>query len=311
MMINRVFFYIILIYFFLITSSLFSKEKVYIVTTIDKSIITNIDVKKETDYLKILNPNLSEIDNNRISEIAKKSLIKEFIKKKEVEKYLVSDQESSLEESLLKNLYTKLNLSKTDFENLLTQRKNYTMDEIKEKLKIEILWNDLIYFKFKNQVKIDEKKFLDKLNNVNLKDKKEYLLSEIIFEKKTDQELNKLIENIKSSISEIGFSNTANIYSISETSKFGGKIGWIDETSLSDKINDELRIKKVKEFTNVIQIGNNFLILMIDDIKFTKISIDKEKELKKLIEYEKNRQLNNFSKIYFNKAKMNYIIDEV
>ena len=310
-MINRVFFYIILIYFFLITSSLFSKEKVYIVTTIDKSIITNIDVKKETDYLKILNPNLSEIDNNRISEIAKKSLIKEFIKKKEIDKYLVNDQESSLEESLLKNLYTKLNLSKTDFENLLTQRKNYTMDEIKEKLKIEILWNDLIYFKFKNQVKIDEKKFLDKLNNVNLKDKKEYLLSEIIFEKKTDQELNKLVENIKSSISEIGFSNTANIYSISETSKFGGKIGWIDENSLSDKINDELRSKKEKEFTNVIQIGNNFLILMIDDIRFTKISIDKEKELKKLIEYEKNRQLNNFSKIYFNKAKINYIIDEI
>ena len=309
-MINRVF-YIILIYFFLITSSLFSKEKVYIVTTIDKSIITNIDVKKETDYLKILNPNLSEIDNNRISEIAKKSLIKEFIKKKEVEKYLVSDQESSLEESLLKNLYTKLNLSKTDFENLLTQRKNYAMDEIKEKLKIEILWNDLIYFKFKNQVKINEKKLLDKLNNVSLKDKKEYLLSEIIFEKKTDQELNKLVENIKSSISEIGFSNTANIYSISETSKFGGKIGWIDKNSLSDKINDELRAKKEKEFTNVIQIGNNFLILMIDDIRFTKISIDKEKELKKLIEYEKNRQLNNFSKIYFNKAKMNYIINEI
>jgi len=310
MMINRVF-YIILIYFFLITSSLFSKEKVYIVTTIDKSIITNIDIKKETDYLKILNPNLSEIDNNRISEIAKKSLIKEFIKKKEIDKHLVNDQESSLEESLLKNLYTKLNLSKTDFENLLTQRKNYTMDEIKEKLKIEILWNDLIYFKFKNQVKIDEKKLLDKFNNVSLKDKKEYLISEIIFEKKTDQELNKLVENIKSSISEIGFSNTANIYSISETSKFGGKIGWIDENGLSDKVNDELRTKKEKEFTNVIQIGNNFLILMIDDIRFTKISIDKEKELKKLIEYEKNRQLNNFSKIYFNKAKINYIIDEI
>ena len=85
-MIKRVF-YIISIFFFLIGSPLFSKEKVYIVTTIDNSIITNIDLKKETDYLKILNPNLSEIDNKRIREIAKKSLIKEFIKKKEEAKY--------------------------------------------------------------------------------------------------------------------------------------------------------------------------------------------------------------------------------
>jgi peptidyl-prolyl cis-trans isomerase SurA len=49
---------------------------------------------------------------------------------------------------------------------------------------------------------------------------------------------------------------------------------------------------------------------MIDDIKFTKITIDKDLELKKLIDFEMNRQLNQFSKIYFNKSKINYIINE-
>ena len=143
-----------------------------------------------------------------------------------------------------------------------------------------------------------------------LKDKKEYLLSEIIFEKTVNQNLDELIKKIESSINEIGFENTANIYSISDTSKFGGKIGWVDETSLSNIINQNLQNKKINEFTDVIQVGNNYLILMIKDIKFTKIKIDKDEEFKKLVEFETNRQLNQFSKIFFNKSKINYIINE-
>ena len=210
----------------------------------------------------------------------------------------------------MKNLYTKLNLSKSEFENFLIQKKNYTLDEIKKKLMIDILWNDLIYFKFKDQIKIDKNKLLTKIENAALKDKKEYLLSEIIFEKTVNQNLDELIKKIKSSINEIGFENTANIYSISDTSKFGGKIGWVDETSLSNIINQNLQNKKINEFTDVIQVGNNYLILMINDIKFTKIKIDKDEEFKKLVKFETNRQLNQFSKIFFNKSKINYIINE-
>ena len=175
---------------------------------------------------------------------------------------------------------------------------------------IDILWNDLIYYKFKDQIKVDNNKLLEKIEGAALRDKKEYLLSEIIFEKNVDQNLNELINKIKTSINEIGFNNTANIYSISDTSKFGGKIGWVDETSLSNIINQNLQDKKKNQYTDIIQVGNNFLILMIDDIKFTKITIDKDLELKKLIDFEMNRQLNQFSKIYFNKSKINYIINE-
>ena len=119
-----------------------------------------------------------------------------------------------------------------------------------------------------------------------------------------------LVNKIKNSISEIGFNNTANIYSISDSSKFGGKIGWIEETSLSKKITDELNNIKIGEYTNIIQIGNNFLILMIDDIKIKKININKEDELKKLINFETTKQLTQFSKIFFNKSKINYKINE-
>ena len=302
--------YFSLLFLILFTTLVFSAEKAFIQITVDKEIITNVDIKKESDYLKILNPNLSTLSEKRINEIAKKSLITEIIKNTEINKFLVNNENNEIEENLLKNLYTKLNLSKSEFENFLIQKKNYTFDEIKKKLMIDILWNDLIYFKFKDQIKIDKNELLTKIESAALKDKKEYLLSEIIFEKEINQNLDELIKKIKSSINEIGFENTANIYSISDTSKFGGKIGWVDETSLSKMINQNLQNKKINEFTDVIQVGNNYLILMIEDIKFTKIKIDKDKEFKKLVKFETNRQLNQFSKIFFNKSKMNYIINE-
>ena len=302
--------YFILFNLYLLTTIVFSAEQAFIQVTVDEEIITNVDIKKESDYLKILNPNLSTLDEKRINQIAKKSLITEIIKNKEIEKYIVNNENNDLEESLLENLYKRLNLTKSEFQNLLIQKKNYSLSEIKKKLMIDILWNDLIYFKFNDQVKIDNSKLSAKIEGAALKDKKEYLLSEIIFEKNVDQNLNELINKIKTSINEIGFNNTANIYSISDTSKFGGKIGWVDETSLSNIINQNLEDKKKNQYTDVIQVGNNFLILMIDDIKFTKIAIDKDLELKKLMDFEKNRQLNQFSKIYFNKSKINYIINE-
>ena len=302
--------YLYSFFFILFTTLVFSSEKAFIQITVDKEIITNVDIKKESDYLEILNPNLITLGEKEINEIAKKSLITEIIKNKEIDKFLVRNENNEIKENLLKNLYTKLNLSKSEFENLLMQKGNYTLDEIKKKLMTDILWNDLIYFKFKDQIKIDQNKLLTKIEAAALKDKKEYLLSEIIFEKTVSQNLDELIKKIESSINEIGFDNTANIYSVSDTSKFGGKIGWVDETSLSNIINQNLQNKKINEFTDVIQVGNNYLILMINDIKFTKIKIDKDEEFRRLIEFETNRQLNQFSKIFFNKSKINYIINE-
>lgn len=303
-------FYLILFFLLIFLKASYGQVKVYIQMTVDKEIITNIDIQKEIDYLKILNPNLSSLENKKIANIAKKSLINEIIKEKEIEKFIVSDQSLEIEEDLLKNLYTKLNFTRDEFENLLIQKNNYSLNEIKKKLKIEILWNDLIFFKFNKQIKIDEKKLLERIENLESKDKKEYFLSEIIFEKDINQNLDDLVNKIKSSINEIGFDNTANIYSISNTSKYGGKIGWVDETSLSKLINKNLINKEINQTTDIIQIGNNYIILKINDIRYTPVSIDKDKELKKMVEFEKNRQLNQLSKIYFNKAKVNYSINE-
>ena len=287
------------------------KANIQIEVRINNEIITNIDIQKEAEYLKILNPSLKQLSNIKIDQLARVSLINEVIKRNEVSKFVDQNQENKLIDDYLKNLYSKLNfISEKDFKNELSLRNNYSINEVKEKIKLELMWNELIFSKYSQQVKIDESKLIKKINSIKNKDQKEYLLSEIVFEKKKNESLENLINQIKISIDDIGFNNTANIYSISESSKFGGKLGWVNESSLSNLISVKLANLKEGEYSDIIQIGNNFLLLKIDQIKKSEINFDKEEELQKLIKVETNKQLNRFSRIYFNKSKINYSINE-
>ena len=301
--------FVFLLFIFFNNISL-ANQNVYIVLTVDDQIITNVDIEKEANYLIILNPNLTNLEKNKILDIAKKNLINENIKKKEIKEFFLDEKRESFDKKILENFLKRLDLNEFQLEQILYQRNSYPLNEVKEKLRTEIFWNDLIYLKFNNQIKIDEKKLLEKINNLKDTERKEYLLSEIIFEKKMDQNLDEITTKIKNSINEIGFGNTANIYSISESAKFGGNIGWIPENNLSKTIIEKIKNKNKNEYSDLIQIGNNYMILLVEETRFSKIKIDKKVELKKMIEFEKNKLLNKFSKIYFNKTKMNYSINE-
>ncbi|MDC3036627.1 peptidylprolyl isomerase, partial [Candidatus Pelagibacter sp.] len=159
-------------------------------------------------------------------------------------------------------------------------------------------------------LKIDEKKLSESVEKIKNNVQKEFFLSEIVFVKKKELSLESLINNINTSINDIGFSNTANIFSISETAKLGGKIGWVNENSLTKSILEKLENLKEGEKTEVIKIKNNYIIIKIDKIRTNEIQIDKEKELEKLIQIETNKQLNQFSRIFFDKSKINYSINE-
>ena len=303
------FLYFLTIFFYLTLSSFSSN--VFISVIVNDKIITNLDIEKEIEYLKIFNPKLSEIDKQKIFGLAKNSLINEIIKKEEINKMIDFDKENSFVNEYLKDTYTKLNYNnENDFKNFLEQKKIYTLEEIEEKIKTEVLWNELIYLKYGNQVKINKLKISNKINKIKNETKKEYLLSEIVFEKKKGEDLQLLINKVNSSIKEIGFNNTANIYSISDSAKFGGKIGWINQNNLSEQISTKLKLKKKGEFTDIINIGNNYLILYIEETRETNIQIDKDEETKKMIKFETNKQLNQFSRIFFNKARLNYSINE-
>ena len=93
-----------------------------------------------------------------------------------------------------------------------------------------------------------------------------------LFLKKDNQDLDELIKTILTSISSVGFNNTATIYSIADSSKFGGKIGWVAENNLSENIFNELNKIDKNEYTKIIKIGNNNLILNIEDINLRKLN---------------------------------------
>lgn len=288
----------------------FSNE-VFITTMVNNQIITNYDVEKESRYLKVLNPQLSDLSKSEIYEISKNSLINEMIKENEIKKFININEDNTFVENYLKNLYTKLNFkNENEFKYYLETNNVYSLTEIRKKIKIEVLWNELIFSKYNYQVNINKEALVKKINRLDNKKRKEYLLSEIVFELKKTENLDSLSNKIKVSINEIGFGNTANLYSISESSKFGGNIGWVDENNLSETISGKLRMINKDQTTDFIQIGNNFLILKIEDIREKNISIDKEKELERMIKFETNKQLNQFARIYFNKAKLNYTINE-
>ena len=294
---------------FLFLTKAYSEKSIYIDVSVNDEIITNLDVEKESQYLKMLNPQLKELIK-KIYKIAKNSLINEIIKKNEVKKYFQIDREIDIIDKIYKDFFKNLGFSnENEFNNSLLKNETYSDLGLKEKLKIDFFWNRVILDKFNDLVKIDKNILIQKIKNTG-EYKNEYFLSEILFYKDKNLNLDQQINNIKQSINNVGFNNTASIYSRSETANVGGKIGWISEKSLSQKIVNELDKIKIGEHTNVIKLRNNFLILKIEDKKKTKIETNYEVALNKMIDYKKNKQLNQYSNIYFNKIKINNSINE-
>tara|TARA_B100000795_G_scaffold245450_1_gene210583 strand:+ start:2872 stop:3804 length:933 start_codon:yes stop_codon:yes gene_type:complete len=303
------FFVILLV---LINLKSFSNEGVYIVYNVHNQIITNIDIKKESKYLTALNIQLSNLDKNKIFNISKESILRENVKKIEILKYFNLNAENPNLDLYIENFYTKLKLNNIiEFKNYL-KKNDLTLAYVRKKIGIELAWNQLIYEKYKSQVKIDTQKIKDQIKQTSSQiNEKVYLLSEIIFENDTKISFEQKVKNINQSINEIGFKNTANIYSTSDSAKFGGNLGWIEEKKLSKKILRSIEKLSTNEHSLPIQVGSAFLILKIEELKTQKKITDSAQELTKRIEYEKTRQLDQFSKIYYNKIRINTNIDEL
>ena len=278
---------------------------------IDNEIITSHDVEKEINYLKALNPRLSQIDENEILIIAKKSTIKEFIKKKEIQKYKELNLQNPQIDDVLNNLIQNLNLKNEN--QLKDYIKNFdlSIEDLKRKIEIENEWKQLIYSRYIKTVKIDKERLIEKIEK-NSKEKfiEEYNLSEIVFTKKNDLTLNEFSKKIQESIEKNGFENTANLYSISDSAKVGGKIGWVRKNILSDQIINELKNLEINNYSSPLQINNNFFIFKINEIRKIQAEIDKKKELDKMILIETSKQLDKFSNIFYNKIKLNSKISE-
>ena len=303
---------IVLISISLLTSfSLLSDEGAFIVFDVNDQIITNIDIEKESRYLIALNSQLKKLDQKKILGISKESALREKIKEIELLKFFDLEAKNPQIERYVENFYLKLKLTNKDELRNLLNSYGLSMEYLEKKINIELTWSQLIYDKYKDQVNIDVNRLKKQISkNKKASKKKIYLLSEIIFETDSQKNLDNKVKNINESIKEIGFKNTANIYSISNTAKFGGEIGWIEEEKLSKKIMQELKKRNINEITLPFQTGGSFMILKIDNIKYEEKITDKEVQLKKIIQFQTDKQLERFSKIYYNKLKINTSINE-
>lgn len=279
---------------------------------VNNEIITSFDIDNEIRYLLALNPNLNNLNQKDIIQISKNSILKEKIKKLEIDK-LIEDKTlpNDYLEQLLKNIYLKIGMININEFKQYLETKNIPYQNVLNKITIEALWNEIIISKYSSKIKIDRDELRKEIEKNKNKDSKSYLMSEIFFEINENEDLNIKYKEIKNTINQNGFNNAALKYSISQTSNIGGKLNWIDQNSINKKIRDKLKDLKINEHTDPIRVAGGFLILQINEIKVTKSEINMEKELKKMIRSITNDQLNQFSKIYFNKVKKNIIIDEI
>ena len=277
---------------------------------VNNEIITSMDILTELKYLGIINKDLKKTSKNQSFEIAKRSLIREKIKEIELKKLL---KEIEVDEKYLDNLlidyFRSINIRTiSEFKKFFISQ-DINPNLIKKKISIEVLWNQLIYSKFKQNVKIDRKSIKNEISNTVKK--KEFLLSEILFNINESEKLNDRMVLLKKEINEKGFSQTALTYSISDTSSKGGKLGWVSETIMNKKIKNEIKKIKVGDHTNPIVIPGGFLIIKIEDIREADSSSDLNDEIEKIIKDKTNEQLNQFSNIYFNKIKKDMVINEL
>jgi len=300
--------YIILILNLVILKN--AQSEVFIIANVNEEIITNVDIDFEKRYLVSLNPNLKKLDKKRITEYAKDSLINERIKKIEIQKRFKIIPNQTLLSKVIGDIYSSIGISSlSEFESYLLQN-NIDIERVKEKISIEIAWNNLIVNIYENEIEINQNAMYQELEKIGNKKVDNLLLSEIVFTINDKKELRSKYEEIEKSINEIGFEETARIYSLSNSKKSGGNLGWIYKNQLSKEIKNELNNINVGDFTKPIVASGGFLILKLEDKKSENIEIDKETQLKRMIEFEKERQFTRFSTLYYKRIFNNAEINE-
>jgi len=297
---------ILILFFF--TSNLLSKE-IKIISNINNQIITNFDIIKEMNYLIALNPSYKNIEQNKMLNISKDSLVREIIKKIELKKYFKLGEKNQSIEDEMNKIFNQINLRKDDEIKLYLDNFDIDFDYIYRKIEVELKWNQLIYELYKEKVIVDEDKIkLDikkKFNNST-----EYNLTEIVFSVENLNELKDKYLEIIETINLNGFEQAVLIHSFAKSKENFGKIGWINENNLSKKILEELNKIEVGKITEPIPFSNGALILLINDKRL--VSFDQNKineEVEKIKFQQINEQLSKYSSLYFNKIKNNILVE--
>ncbi len=277
---------------------------------IDNEIITTIDIYEEIKFLKTFTPEINDLEDAELFEISKNSILRDRIKKIEILEFVkeLKVQDKFLL-NLIKNKYSKTNIDTLQDFRIYLKKNNLDFNNVNEKLTIELIWNDLIYQKFNKKISIDREKIKKELLQNSKKERqREFLLSEIVFTENDKMNFKKKNEEIISDINNIGFKKTALKHSVSDTASNGGLIGWIKEDNLNQNIKKIVKELKTGQFSKPIRTSSGFMILKINDEKEYLSKFNLAYKMEEVIRFKTNDQLNQFSRMYFNKVKKDLII---
>ena len=289
----------------------FCYSEVQIKYKIDDKIVTNVDILEEKKYLIFLRPNLQKLSDSEITKISENSIVREIIKSKEIDRIFKKKENQKFTNEIKRNLFLFKGVkSEKEFLKILEEN-DLEYEKILKKIEYEGLWNELIFQKYNNLIKIDKEAIKKNLvkNYANNK-RYEYNLSEILFEIEQNENFNKKYQEIINYVKKNEFKAAASKYSISNSSNRGGEIGWVKETVLSSELIEKLKKLKINEVSEPIRYPNGYLLIKINKKKEMKQKINLEQELGESIKYEKNKQLNQFSLLYYKKLKQNTQIYE-
>ena len=130
-----------------------------ILLKVDNKLITSIDILDEINYLKSINQNINKLENNKIFEIARNSLIKDKIKEiaigQIVDKIEINDKD--FERILISN-YSKAGYAEIEKIDEHLAKFNINKEMLRKKMTINAIWNQFIYDKYSSNIKIDTEK---------------------------------------------------------------------------------------------------------------------------------------------------------
>ena len=300
-----------IIFIFLIFNNTSLSLENKILAKVDQEIVTSIDVDNEAKYLILLNPNIKNLSKKEIFDISKNSIIREKVKYIEINKNFKNlNVPNEYIEPILKNIYQKIGIDNLEIFQRYLKENSIDYEYIKDKIKIETLWNELIFVKFSSKISINKEEIKKRLISEVKQYSKSYLVSEIFFEASGSDQVENIYKKIVKTIENDGFDNAVLSYSSSNTANSGGQLGWIGEDALNENLRNILNEMNEGEYTKPITVPAGFLVLKIDKIKKEKINQNIEKKIDKIINIKKNDQLNQFSKIHFNKVKKDMSINE-
>ena len=272
--------------------------------TVGNKAITKSDVLNEIKLILILNNKIfSEEERKKLQQIAVKSIIKRNIKQIEIERinFLEFNQQDVKKEIL--RLANNINVDVETLKKICASNQ-LDFSIIEDQIKIELLWNSLIFQLYKDRLSVNLDEIDEQLKLIqNKKEIEEYLISEIVIKTVENDKLESVIRELKNKIKIEGFESVAISLSISDSASRGGNLGWIKENLFSRKLLPIIANTPLGNISEPILLPRGILIFKVRNKRKIEKNINIEETKNELVNSEKTKILNMHSSAHYNNIR--------